>query len=453
MSILRQSPVRFSTLKPAYAPSSYEKAASHRGRGFTIKTPGFGSRHAFDDAPFSLWDDEVEEFREPSNAEIEWICARYQAVAVHVDLPDIIITTSQPPSPIPLTVACALARFLPQDLHLPTLPAGSLRPYGTTKRDDVLSYSLPKFEIPSHQQSIEVIESFSPEVHIRAVHFIPPQIIVELDPTGGRTYDTKSLPATAGGLPILYHEGVEEYWKGVSQKAYKRLITPTELVTDVSDYLFNHPHELSPGVCLSSAYLSRNGAITLQWLTTSAGVLVQKGGTRLMTSSDHGFPASEEVYHPSPTGRRIGQIAQRFPASDIALVQLDPSISFSNRRYFAAPIPLRLISIEEIRAGDWFEVDGMSTGRVDLCARGRSWYNPTPTGSISLRVAYKAWRVETAFSLFGTIGAQVKEGMRGAPIVDEDGRVGALLMGVDEAGMWAHTPALDFLKSSGWSVV
>lgn len=95
----------------------------------------------------------------------------------------------------------------------------------------------------------------------------------------------------------------------------------------------------------------------------------------------------------------------------------------------------------------------MSTGRVDLCARGRSWYNPTPTGSISLPVAYQVWCVETAFSLFGTIGAQVKEGVCGAPIVDEDGPVGGLSMLVDEAGMWAHTPALDFLISSGWSVV
>lgn len=466
MIVLRQSPVKISTLKPAYAPNPtssehppvpptlpHEQPESQRHKPFTIKTPGFGSRHNLDDAPFSLWDGNIEEFRDPSHVEIEWIIGKYKAFAVHVDFPDIIIRTSQPPSHIPLTVACALARFIPQDLHLLSLPYGSLRPYGTKKRDDIVSYSLPKFEIPTHQQSMEVIKLLSSEVDIRAIHFMPPQIIVELDVASGRTYDKQSLPPMAGGLPILYHESIEDYWKGSSQKAYERLITPTNLIADVSDYLYNDPHELSPGVCLSSAYLSRNGSITSQWLSTSAGVLVQNGGARLMTSACHGFPTSDEVYHPSPTGRRIGQIVQRFPAWDIALVQLDPSISFSNRRYFAAPVPSRLISIEEIRAGDWFEVDGMSTGRVDLCARGRSWYNPTPTSSISLPVAYKDWRIETAFSLFGTIGAQVKEGICGAPIVDEDGRVGGLFVLVDEAGLWAHTLALDFFMHSGWSLV
>ena len=60
--------------------------------------------------------------------------------------------------------------------------------------------------------------------------------------------------------------------------------------------------------------------------------------------------------------------------------------------------------------------------------------------------------METVFSLFGMIEAQVKEGICGAATVDEDGRVGGLFMLVDEAGMWAHTAALDFLVYSGWSL-
>ena len=164
MIVLRKSPVKVSTLKPTYAPNStstHEQPESRRQNVFTIKNPGFGSRHVLDDAPFSLWDGDIGEFRQPSQNEIEWICGKYQAFAVHVDFPDIVIRTSQPPSQIPLTVACALARFIPQDLHLPSLPSGSLRPYGTRKRDDILSYSLPKFAIPRHQQSIEVINLLS----------------------------------------------------------------------------------------------------------------------------------------------------------------------------------------------------------------------------------------------------------------------------------------------------
>ena len=448
-----------STLEPAYAPnpthsehppaSTHEQSEPHRRNIFTNKTSGFGSRHVLDDAPFSLWDDIIDEFREPTPDEISRICEKYQAFAVDVDLPDLIIRTSHPPSHIPLTVACALARFVPQDLHLPSLPYGSLRPYSTTKRDDILSYALPKFAIPSHQQSMEVISILSPEVDIRAIHFLPPQIIVEIDTTSGRTYKRKSLPARAGGLPILYHESREEYCRGLSQKAYEKLITPTDMVIDDSNYLDNDLHELSPGVCLSSA----DGATTSQWRNTSAGVLVQNGATRLMTAADHGFPTSGEVYHPSPSGRRIGHIIQRFPERDIALAQLDPSIPFSNSRYFAAPAPSRLICIEEIKAGDWFAVEGISTGRVDLCARGRSWYHPLlRNSSCSAPVAYEDWRIESVFSVFGMVGGKAKDGMGGAPVVDGDGRVGGLCMRVDEAGMWAYTSAIDFLIQEGWAL-
>lgn len=44
-----------------------------------------------------------------------------------------------------------------------------------------------------------------------------------------------------------------------------------------------------------------------------------------MTAANHGFPDGQDVYHPHPLGRMIGQIVMRQLDWGIALVQLDPS--------------------------------------------------------------------------------------------------------------------------------
>jgi len=380
--------------------------------------------------------------------------ATYRARAIHVNLPDIIIRTDQPPTEIPLTIGGALVRFVPEDMVLPNIPVGSLRPYPNSQRGDLLSSPLPLYSIPRHQECHEIIKLLELEVDIRAIHFLPPQIIVELDMTSGKKYDRHSLPSRAGGISIQYHEANESFWKGLSQMGYERLITPTDTVVDDSDYLFSNPHNISPGVCLASSFVMEGGLPTSRWFSTSAGLLLQKGNKRCVSIANHGFPDSSEVYHPWPTGRGIGQITDRFPAWDLAFAQLDPSISFSNDQYFAAPKPSRLICVEEIKAGDWFEVDGYSTGRLDMCARGRSYVRPNvPEGVQSIPIPYRDWMVETAYSLFGTIGASIKEGICGAPVVDQVGRVAGMFSLVDQSGMWAHTGGLDFFSNSGWSLV
>lgn len=463
MIVTRKSPVKVSLRQPAYVSSSsphkdqsqsQSQSQSQRPHLFTTQTPGFGSRHVHDRAPFSLWDYESTTFREPLARELDWMFATYRARAIHVSLPDIIIRTDRPPTEIPLTVGGALVRFVPEDMVLPNIPVGSLRPYPNSQRGDLLSSPLPLYLIPSHQQCHEIIRLLELEVDIRAVHFLPPQIIVELDNTSGKKYNRHSLPSRAGGISIQYHEANESFWKGSSQMGYERLITSTDTVVDNSDYLFNNPHDISPGVCLASSFVMKGSLPASRWFSTSAGLFLQKGNKRCVSVANHGFPDSPEVYHPWPTGRRIGQITDRFPVWDLAFAQLDPSISFSNDHYFAAPKPSRLICVEEIMAGDWFEVDGYSTGRLDMCARGRSYVRPNmPEGIQPIPIPYRDWMVETAYSLFGTIGPSIKEGICGAPVVDHVGRVAGMFSLVDQSGMWAHTAGLDFFSSSGWSLV
>ena len=461
MIVTRKSPVKIALRQPAYVPDlkryidqSQSQSQSQRPPLLKTQNPGFGSRHVYDRAPFSLWDYESTTFREPLKHELDWMFATYGARVIHVHLPDLIIRTDQPPTEMPLTIGGALVRFLSEDMFLPNIPGGSLRPYPDGRRVDLLTSTLPLYYIPRHQECHKIISLLELEIDIRAIHFLPPQIIVELDMTTGKKYDRHSLPSRADGMSIQYHEANESFWEGSSQMGYERLITPTNTVVDDSDYLSSNPHKISPGVCLASSLVMEGSLPTSRWLSTSAGLLLQNGNKRCLSVANHGFPDSSEVYHPRPTGRRIGQITERFPAWDLAFAQLDPSISFSNDQYFAAPRPSRLICVEEIRAGDWFEVDGYSAGRLALCARGRSYARPKmPEGVETIPIPYQEWKVENVYSLFGTIGASVKEGICGAPVIDQEGRVAGMFSLVDQSGMLAHTVALDSFSNSGWIVV
>lgn len=422
---------------------------------FREKRPGFGSRHIHDDAPFTLWDAAKSEFREPLDHEVQWIQDRYNAHRVLVELPDLFIQTSSPPDPIPLTLAAAVVRFLPLDLILhTTTPQGKFFPYGTKTREDIIGHQIPRFAIPTDSQCLQIIQALQQEMSIRSVHFLPPSIIVELNAHDGIKYERKTLPATAGGLNILYHHSPEAFWKGQSQLSFARITTPTLHVKDESDYLQQSPFQISPGVCLSSAASTGTHQYQSTWQSSTAGVMIQRGAERRLTVANHGFPATNEVLHPSPSGRHIGMIFNRWPAWDLAFVTMDPSISFNNGRYFSAPSPSRLVSENELLAGDWFEVDGISTGRIDLMARGRTLNHripEAPQGSVPIE--YPEWDISTVYSVFGPMGGAVQDGVCGAPVVDEEGRVAGFFRSVDESGIWAATASLGVLIHQGWSIV
>ncbi len=456
---LRASPVKL--VSPRYVQNltmgvdQGNPASAHTAQ-FKFKQPGFGSRHIHDDAPFSLWDAAKEEYRDLLDDEAKWISTRYSATRILVDLPDIFIQTGSPPDPIPLTLAAAVVRFYPLDLTIHrTIPHGVFCPYSSTTREDVLGYTVPRYAIPTDEQCLEVIDKLEKEIAIRSIHFLPPMIIVEIQANDGRHYERKTLPSKAGGMKIIYHHNLEPFWKGQSQLSFARLTTPSEHVDDDSDYLGQSPFQLSPGVCLSSAAGVGDGLFQSTWQSTTAGVMVQRGVERCLTAANHGFKSSGEVFHPRPSGRRIGEIVNRWPAWDLAFIAVDPSISFNNARYFSAPPPKRLIPASELLAGDWFEIDGMSTGRVDMMARGRM-YDHVPEGTQDqglVSVSYAEWDVSMLYSAFGPIGGDVQDGICGAPVVDREGRVAGFFRFVDGSGLWASTASLGFLIQQGWSIV
>lgn len=369
-NITRLSPVKVRTSQPSYCvsnESSYETFSNHMS--------GFGNRHRHDDAPFTLWNDEENTFRDPTREELLWIRRRFVAISIDLAFPHMCIRTLDPPNPIPCTVAAVLVRFAPPDVNIELTPTVNFYPYGDKDRD-VLTSKLPTFSFPDPEVCVTIIRKLALEVKMRAIHFLPPLIIVEV--AGNKVYERYSLPGRAGEITIVYHVSATPYWSGNMQLSYSRLLEPSDLVPDNSDYLYADPKILSPGVCLASASLDSASLLTSTWRTTTAGIMLQRGYDRLITVANDGFRHSEEVYHSTPLGRRVGQIVERLPEIDIALLSLDPSISFSNARYFQAPAPLRMIPHEQIKIGDNFELDGISTGRLDLVAVGKSYYFEAP---------------------------------------------------------------------------
>lgn len=78
-----------------------------------------------------------------------------------------------------------------------------------------------------------------------------------------------------------------------------------------------------------------------------------------MTVANHGFPFSSEVYHPTEEGGfRIGDVVDFRPERDVAFMKLTPSESHksTNRLYFQAEKPIRLVLEDEIAQGSWSEV-------------------------------------------------------------------------------------------------
>lgn len=459
ITVSRFFPVKLTPKRPGYSPVSSPLLYSQAGVGnpnvptsrFYETQPGFGSRHIADDAPFTLWNSTDSVFRTPSDAEWAWIQKRFGASKIFLEFPDIIITTDVPQAqPIPLTVAGCLARFVPPDVALLTvLPLGQFRPYGSANRD-IFPFPIPRFRFPTLEQRSAIVDALQEEVNIRAIHFVPPLIIVELSVTDGRGYARRSLLGKAGGLNIMYHHSEESFWSQPHEASYTRLITPTAAADDNTNYLYTEPFTVSPGVCISSP-THPNG---MPGMSTSAGVLLQRGVERRLTVANHGFQHSSEVFHPEPTsGRRIGQIRLRLPPHDIALAELDPSITFDNQRYFEAPNPQRLVHHTEIQAGDWFECDGMSTGRIDLCARGLGAFYPQRDYHPNIKIPYVNWNIELQFSAFGILGVGVKDGICGAPLVDDNGRIAGMFRFIDNIGHFATTTSMDVLIHQGWAIV
>ena len=88
-------------------------------------------------------------------------------------------------------------------------------------------------------------------------------------------------------------------------------------------------------------------------MATTAGIPARstfKTDAPRLTVANHRFLGTNDVFHPIAEGVHIGEISERFEALDVALVQLYPSISFSNLQYFEVEALRRLLRPDAVPA-------------------------------------------------------------------------------------------------------
>ncbi|KAL8941733.1 MAG: hypothetical protein Q9216_002061 [Gyalolechia sp. 2 TL-2023] len=420
---------------------------------------GFGAKHEYDDAPFSLWDNVMNDFRLPTSSERAWLSSRFPNSRHAFRWPTIIIETNTPPKPLPLTIAGVAARFLPpsesEDNANPgplqdNLPTKITNDYMDMKSSvDPLTFKLVKWKKPTLQQKRAVVDVICSFCNPHYIHVLFPYLIVELY-RDGRCYAAGSLPRRIGGCSAVYHHKSTSIFEDMAVHGVPGLIQPTVNVQDTSDYLQAY-HVLTPGVRVSSAHVTNVGQRADLAIGTTAGVLLRNNhGQQRLTVAHHGFLHSEDVHHPTEIGTHIGVIDERFEHLDLALAKLDPSINFDNSTYFESKRPRRLLRGAEIELGAWFSVDGISTGMVFLRAAGITMELP-PRPARTTEIEWTGWNL---FDGFGQINTELRGGICGAAIVEEDvddgGVAGFFCHG---HGQWALSPCLDELIDGSWSVI
>ncbi|RPB21875.1 hypothetical protein L211DRAFT_409056 [Terfezia boudieri ATCC MYA-4762] len=157
---------------------------------------GYGSHHMLDDAPFSLWDPEIYDFRSPSHLETQWIINRFHATAVTYSWPEMVIETHFPPSPISLTVASVAALFVPPGFKLRRLSVSS-NIANPRIPDPVPQIRLGRWVLPSQAQQKVIYTALAAIASVRVINYIPPTIYVKLDATDGTQ---QACQAASGGF-------------------------------------------------------------------------------------------------------------------------------------------------------------------------------------------------------------------------------------------------------------
>lgn len=472
IQVLRQKTayVNFSSpLTPSFVPQSSHASSStnltFQRKAWTKIEEGFGSRHLHDTAPFSLWDRDENDFRGPTPLEEAWIFRRYNATAMDLVWPIIIIETETPPNPLPVTVGCVAALFVPPpDPSVSNRAAYRPSPIQVNTSfasprvpDPINEYKLEAWKIPTCNQQEDILRVLHTCMNLKAVNFLWPYIIVELY-VDERVYANHSLPGRVAGCTTVYHRSDVTFWQGMEPRTRERLINPNSSVQDTTNYLEKSCRDLTPGVRVESAPFTDEGPYATVSYSSTAGVFLRNpDGQVKLTVANHDFRQSNAVFHPTTSGCRIGEITERWPAQDIALVQLDPSIRFNNSHYFEAQRPIRLLRSSDLRqskTGKWFSVDGMSTGLLFLFLQGvRRCEACRPISPRPIVIDFSSWLQESIFRSVGPTGGNTKYGVCGAPIVEDDemgGVAGFFQLADNEMCL---SPVLDEIIDRGWALL
>ena len=427
-------------------------------------TEGSRLRHVHDNAPFTLWDFESQEPRNPTREESHWILETFEAEDLFNNFTFLIVKTKKPPNPVPLTIGTCPAIFCLPDHSVKSL-RGDVYYSNPRLPDPCSDIRSSLLGLPTPAEMSEIGNRLSSQMNCEELIFSSHHILVVLVHGDNREYDCASLPGRVANRPTSYHHGPDPFFSATRNLARRRILDPRSYLDpeelgpmpqDGTNYLVQPAFNMiCPGVRVSSGHSMEDGEVTDRLAFTTCGIRLRKGTEDRVTVANHGFLHSNDVYHPhaGPGGELIGQIVDRYPELDVALVKLNPShlARFKNDNYFQAEAPKRLVG-KHVKVHEWYEVDGMSSGLISLFLEGVRARRPVrPPNFPAFEHTY--WTTNNIHRVFGGIAPMLVDGMCGAPIVETDTGAVAGFFHLVQGDGWAISATIDDLIAEGWDVV
>ncbi|MCJ1354381.1 MAG: hypothetical protein MMC33_004369 [Icmadophila ericetorum] len=429
---------------------------------------GFGSKHYLDKAPFALWDDETQEFREPTKIEHAWIVNEYLASQVHAVWPFIFVQTEVFPNPLPLTIGRTYAVFLHTvDLDvedeynsIPGLISDPKVKYSSTDLAPLADTALARWAWPSLEQLETVVHDLRQHCSVKAItFFLGGKIFVELDTDNGRTYASSSLPFRIAGICIFYHYCPMIHWRFIDPQNPEKRSDKEEIerAGRLSGFKGDDgPRILGPGFPIES-YVTNTPIkdVEEQW-TSTAGVKISHAGTGKERITMH-LPRHQTGARVWYQSWKVGSLIEAYDEKDVGLVrlELDEGGDFRNSSSINTPAPSRLLTWTDIVAGRPFAVGGLNHGIQNAFARGFNIdLDPTLPKEVRARITPEVMKnARWIFQVLGRLGKRMSDDACGAAIVEDDvdyaGVAGFYSMGLKG---WIVASAFDELVEEGWGL-
>jgi hypothetical protein len=442
-NVTRLSPYRRPPPSPRYTqPARHVSLASHPSSHPSIINAKYDVRKPDDPMPFSLRDVSTGKVRAPTDEEFIRIQEEFpQCTGYRIFSPILILQCPEPPTSTPLTVGGLPTVFVPVLREYdplggrpgnPTLPDLG----GDAFRVDESRY--PTFKLV--EDALLLLSQHYP--NIVRLQFKYNFWIVRVSSSN---FDPFSYPGKFGRRTVVYT------WPGQEKRHGPPRLTPFGSVRgDVTDY---RAFGLSPGV-----------KVVGEKMATSSGIVMQNGQLRRLSLALHGFEDTDDVFHPDPLPQsHLGTIDIRIPWIDVALCVMDERVTFTNKSYFTANPPKRLVTTQfvdsKLGVGTWFEAEGYTSERVHMFYSGPAvqYYDARVRDGEAYELTQLRRSRQYVLENLGPDVGDAQEGLCGAPVVHEqteDEEMDGIVLGF----VWLKddkslvVAAVDYLVDDGWEV-
>ncbi|KAK4466220.1 hypothetical protein QBC42DRAFT_329279 [Cladorrhinum samala] len=268
-----------------------------------------------------------------------------------------------------------------------------------------------------------------------------------------RNTDMGKIPSQAANIRCFYLFD-DEMGRPPAPQA-RRLTDPTPGNPDNSQY-----NTLQPGLRVTSSHLPSDPDM---FLSTTSGVLLKdKLGNQFMTVASHGFPpeCGTSVFHAQPgNGRRIGELIMEVAHTDVALVKLQDTETFSNITFESDDVPItkhiqltRFVPTKNRRRFELIYLDSPDTGLIEASLI-LSSYQAIPIDDNSPE---QYWVLTNWYYNGQDSGVNLPEGMCGTAIWNKEGEVLGFFKYAPKDGVmkdWCAGIAADELINKGYTLV